>query len=296
MNRQLFNIGLWSLSITCFACATAVAQNQGYDELRGSWQVIELVDNGRVIPAEAIPGWLPSGGRMEFVDNSIFFTSPKDGQRRARVFSIDATSYPKQINVLDGSNMSGHGIYRIDDGRLVVCLSPASDTIRPDDFSAREGSRRLMMVLVRADSKQAAPTPPASSASLKLPAPPVDPGPSQVTTNPLTDAQVGTLLPGTWKVNDAYGAFFLTLEKNGIYTTYRESIEKNTFQTVFKKLPLSSGTWTLKNGQVVLQCTSSIHADRIYKSFPFLIRSVSTTDMAFVDYAGNVANAVRAQP
>jgi uncharacterized protein (TIGR03067 family) len=305
MDRQLIKIGL-SVIISCVAWTTVIAQDQGYKELRGYWQVIELVDNGRVIPAEAISGWLPSGGRMEFVDNTIFFTSPKDGQRRARVFSIDATSYPKQINVLDGNKMSGHGIYRFDDGRLVVCISPPSETPRPDDFSAREGSRRLMMVMVRADSKPAAPTTPAQAASsttlLNLPAPPVNPAPpvapapAPAIMKPLTDAEVGKMLPGTWKINDAYGAFFVTLDKNGIYTTYRESIETSTFQKVFKKLPLSSGTWKLKNGQVMLQCTSAVYADRIYKCFPFSIRTVSPTEMTFVDYAGNVAKAVRTQP
>ncbi len=296
MARHQIKIGVWSIAISCVAWTTAVALDQGYQELRGTWQVSELVDNGRVIPAEAIPGWLPSGGRMEFVDNTIFFTSPKDGQRRARVFSIDATSYPKQLNVMDGNKISGHGIYRLDDGKLVVCLSPTGETPRPDDFSAREGSRRLMMVLVRGDSKPAAPTTPAQAASsttvLNLPPPPAAPA----TTKPLTDAEVGKMLPGTWKINDAYGAFFVTLDKNGYYTTYRESVETSTFQKVFKKLPLSSGTWKLKNGQVVLQCNSAVYADRIYKSFPFTIRSLSPTDMAFVDYGGNAAKAVRTHP
>ena len=86
MNRQLIKIGLLSVVISCVAWTTVVAQDQGYKELRGYWQVIELVDNGRVIPADAIPGWLPSGGRMEFVDNTIFFTSPKDGQRHTGCF------------------------------------------------------------------------------------------------------------------------------------------------------------------------------------------------------------------
>ena len=195
MDQQRIKIGLWSVAISCVAWTTAVAQDQGYQELRGYWQVTELVDNGRVIPADAIPGWLPSGGRMEIVDNTIVFTSPKDSQRRARVFSIDATGYPKQINVLDGNKVSGHGIYRFDDGRLVVCISPPSETPRPDDFSAREGSRRLMMVLVRADSKPAAQTTPAQTASsttvLNLPPPPAAPAPAQITTKPLTDSEVG---------------------------------------------------------------------------------------------------------
>ena len=162
------------------------------------------------------------------------------------------------------------------------------------------------MVLVRADSKLAAPTKPAqidsSTTVLNLPAPPVVPAPPVISapaptiTRPLTDAEVGSMLPGTWKINDAYGAFFVTLDKNGFYSTYRESIETNTYQKIFKKLPLSSGTWKLKNGQVVLQCTSAVHADRIYKCFPFTIRTVSPTEMVFVDYAGNVAKAVRTQP
>jgi uncharacterized protein (TIGR03067 family) len=299
MDRQLIKIGLWSVIISCVAWKAAVALDQGYQELRGNWQVTELVDNGRVIPAEAIPGWLPSGGRMEFVDNSIFFTSPKDGQRRARVFSIDATSYPKLINVMEGSKYLGYGIYRFDNGRLVVCLSSPSQAARPDDFSAREGSQRLMMVLVRADSKPAASTAPAQVTAptpiVNLPAPPAAPAAAQTTAQPLTDAEVGKMLPGTWKINDAYGAFFVTLDKNGIYTTYRESIETSTFQKIFKKLPLSSGTWKLKNGQVVLQCTSAVYADRIYKCFPFTIRSVTPTDLVFVDYAGNVGKAIRSQ-
>ena len=274
-------------------------EDQGYQELRGTWQVTDLVDNGRVIPAEAIPGWLPSGGRMEFVDNSIVFTSPRDRQRHARGFSIDATSYPRQLNVLDHGQISGHGIYRIDDGRLVVCLSSPKETPRPSDFSAREGSRRLMMVLVRADAKPSVSSTPAQATSatqvLNLPPPPPPP-PAQPAARPLTDAEIGNLLPGTWKCNDAYGAFFLTLDKNGVYSTYRESVETSTYQKVFRKLPLSSGTWKLKNGQVVLQCTSAVYADRLYKCFPFTIRSVTPTELVFVDYAGNVAKAVRTQP
>ena len=291
MNRQLFNMCVWSLGISCFALPTAVAQDQGHQELRGSWQVTDLVDNGRVIPTEAIPGWLPSGGRMEFLGNSIVFTSPKDRQRYARGYSIDATTFPRQFNVIDHGQISGHGIYRIEGGRLVVCLSSPKEATRPSDFSAPEGSRRVMMVLVRATP---APTTSATQV-LNLPPPPATPTPAPAPSAaiPLTDAGIGHLLPGTWKCNDAYGAYFLSLAANGFYSTYRESVEISAFQKVFKKLPLSSGTWKLTNGQVTLQCTAAVHADRLYKCFPFSIRSVTPTEMVFVDYAGN---AVRTQP
>ena len=103
------------------------------------------------------------------------------------------------------------------------------------------------------------------------------------------------MLPGTWKCNDLYGAFFVTLDKNGAYTTYRETVETSTFQKVFRKVPVSNGTWKQNNGQVMLYCTSSAFASRVYKSFPFTVRSVTPTELVFVDFAGNVNKAVRAQ-
>jgi uncharacterized protein (TIGR03067 family) len=300
MKNKSRKLGHWIIALILFPSYSLAALDPGYQELQGAWQVVELVDNGRVVAPEAIPGWLPSGGRIELVDNTIVFTAPKDGQRHARVFSIDATTYPRQLNVIDQNQISGQGIYQIDNGRLVVCLSPPTVAPRPADFSAREGSRRVLLVLARPKSAPSTPTTPAKVASttsvLNLPPPPALPASLPTTAKPLTDADIGKLLPGNWKCNDAYGAFYITFDKSGIFSTYRESVETSALQKVFKKLPLSSGTWKLKNGQVMLTCTSSVFADRVYKSFPFTIRSVSAAQLEFVDYAGNIGKAVRTQP
>jgi len=211
MNRWLIILSVWVIGITVSAETFAAAQDAGYAELKGNWQAVEMVDNGRVIPAEAISGWLPSGGRIEIVDNSIIFTSPKDGQRYARVFSVDATTYPRQLNIFDGGKMSGQGIYRIDNGKLVVCLSPPNGTSRPTDFSAREGSTRAMVVFTRTDPKLTYATATAQKVAAttvrNLPAPLVGSIPSPPVVGSLTDAEIGKLLPGSWKCNDAYGGF-----------------------------------------------------------------------------------------
>src|SRR3954454_11618541 len=272
MNLHQSRLSLWLIGIAVLANSVARGQDAAYAELKGSWQAVELVDNGRVIPADAIPGWLPSGGRIEIVDNSIVFTSPKDGQRHARVFSLDATTYPRQLNVIDGGKITGQGIYRIDGGRLVICLTPPAATSRPTEFTARDGSQCVLLVFTRTDSKTSTPTttsaqPVSATTVLNLPAPPAIPA-LQPGAQPLTDVEIGKWLPGTWKYNDSYGGFFLSLNKNGTYSTYRESVETSAYQKIFRKLPLSSGTWKLKNGQVILQCTSAVYADRIYKSFP----------------------------
>jgi uncharacterized protein (TIGR03067 family) len=289
MYRRQMSVRVLVVDIILAASSAAVAQDAA---LNGSWQAVELVDNGRVIAPEAIPGWLPSGGRIEIIDNSIVFTSPKDGKRHARVFSVDATTYPRQLNVFDDGKLSGHGIYRVEDGRLVVCLSPPSKAPRPTDFSARDNSQRVMIVFTQKDTKPIPGTASAQTVSttpiLNLPNPPALPA-----VKPLSDTDIATWLPGTWKFKDAYGEFFLSLDRNGTFSTFRESVETSAFQKVFRKLPLSSGTWKLKSGQVVLQCTSSIYVDRLCKTFPFTIRSVDATNMEFVDYAGNTGKAVR---
>src|SRR4029079_6030810 len=123
MNRHQLNIVFSLVGIALLAGNAAAAQDAAYTELKGNWQAVEMVDNGRVITADAIPTWMPSGGRVEIVANSSVFTSPKDGQRHARTFSVDATTYPRQLNILDGNNVFGQGIYQIDNGRLIICIS-----------------------------------------------------------------------------------------------------------------------------------------------------------------------------
>src|SRR5215471_13371346 len=107
MYRQRLMVGLWLVGVTVFSGSSVLGQDTGYRDLKGTWQAAELVDNGKVIPSDAIPGWLPSGGRIEIVDNTIIFTSPKNGERYARVFSIDAAVYPRQINLMDDGKVSG---------------------------------------------------------------------------------------------------------------------------------------------------------------------------------------------
>src|SRR5262249_20333535 len=147
MNHQQLKLGLWIIGISAFAISSATAQDGGYAELQGTWQAVELVDNGRVIPADAIPSWLPSGGRIEIIDNSIIFTSPKDGQRHARNFSVDATTYPRQLNVIDGGKTSGQGIFPKENGLLVVRLFSPTAAPPPAGFSPCLWSHHVTLYL-----------------------------------------------------------------------------------------------------------------------------------------------------
>ena len=51
MNRHVAGICVFALAGLSLIVEPAAALDKGYQELRGPWQVIELVDNGRVILA-----------------------------------------------------------------------------------------------------------------------------------------------------------------------------------------------------------------------------------------------------
>lgn len=59
----------------------AIASDAELGRFQGKWEVIELVEDGNVIPENAIADWLPSGGRLEIVDNAIITVSAHDEKK-----------------------------------------------------------------------------------------------------------------------------------------------------------------------------------------------------------------------
>ena len=276
------------LSVLCFVFATGLIANAKDPELKpfqGNWEVVELVEDGHVVPQEAIPEWLPSGGHFEIVDNSMLFTSHDDGKKHAKVFEIDATQIPHGVDLVNRDGKEAKGIYQFDDGKLVVCFADPDDGPRPTEFSAKKGSKRMLMVIKKTSG------PPKAE---KLAAASRTPAPS-VAGKILTDQELGKMLPGTWRYLDDAGALVLTIRANGTWSSIREVQEMRLFQKVFVRTPISSGTWTLKNGTLNMLCTASLHPERINHVLPFSIRSISESDFLFVDYLGRVGKATRVQ-
>ncbi len=280
------NVLLFSLlTLLLVTPLRAVDKDPELKQFAGHWEVTELVEDGHVIPREAIREWLPSGGRAEIADNAIMFTSPTDGQKSVKVFTIDATQYPKGIDIVTREKQDALGIYRFDEGRLVVCLCDPADGPRPTDFSAKEGSKRMLMVLK-----------PASAPTAKEKEAPVNPPTTSgegVASKVLTDADVTRLLQGTWRYKDEAGALLVTLASNGTWSSVREVQELRLFQKVFVQTPISSGKWSVQNGTLTFHCTASVHLNRVNQQLPFTVRSISEADFIFVDYMGRLGKAVR---
>jgi uncharacterized protein (TIGR03067 family) len=285
----------------------------------GHWRVIEMVEDGRAIPEDQMRQWLPGGGVLEIVDYTILFKSPIDGTKSTKSYRLDPSSYPKRIAIMERDNTTGTGIYKFDQGKLIVCVTNEASQI-PTEFNAHTGSKRTMIVMERFDPGASdipglnarlperkplhtpTPTPPVAEVQRPAVPPPVPqpvpqpapkPVPVSVAARVLTDTEVRNMTIGTWRINDTEGSIDIAFGANGAFQTYRYFRTLNNFQEVFAPTPISSGNWSIVNGRLVANVSSSTRLDRINQSFVPAVRSISATDMILVDHLGRVSRAVK---
>ncbi|MCP4191626.1 MAG: TIGR03067 domain-containing protein [Planctomycetaceae bacterium] len=290
------------------------------DPLQGKWQVVELVIDGNVIPPEQIRYKLPSGGKIDVIDNAFIFKSPSDGQQHARTFQVDATRFPKQI-FLTSDHGPVQGIYEIRGGQLLLCTSDPLRPGVPTEFAAPKGTGRMLMVMGRPEAiakvgggPTTVATPVASTKpSITLPAPPTS-GVTQpptavpassvstsvVNTVPpplrvITDTELAQKLVGMWKHVDGEGVLYVTLNANGSFTTQREFQDTQTFNRVFTNTFVSVGNWSVAKGALVLQIKSSWRPERVNQMINVQVRSINSKEVVYVDQLGRSSRDVRVQ-
>ncbi|MFN0054362.1 MAG: TIGR03067 domain-containing protein [Planctomycetales bacterium] len=280
--------GLVAVLGTCALISTLGANEKGADskDFQGFWQVVELVEDGRVIPRESIRDFLPSGGKLEVIENAIVFTNPHDGKRHVRTFAVDPTRYPRTIDLTTGKKQDASGIYRFDEGRLVICLADPEEADRPREFAAKEGSKRTLMVLERAAA-------PVKGAAPETRSAPTHQETEGTTAKVLNDAEVTEMLKGTWKYNDRVGTLYLILNADGTFSTVREVQELRLFHKSFIQTPVSSGKWQVQEGELSFHVTSSTQFKRVGTTFAFTVRSISSKDLIFVDFMGRLGQAAK---
>lgn len=279
----------WLMLLVAIPALTAA--DAELERFQGKWEVVELAEDGKVIPSHAIEDMLPSGGRLEIVDDAIITVSPETGKKEVKLFSIEAAEYPKGIEIRTRDKREVWGIYRFDADRLVVCLVDHEDGSRPETFSARAGSKRMLLTLrpvgrkLTADARR----PEAKEPPESEPAAP-DAGSARL----LSDEDTTKLLRGTvWKYKDSQGALVLSLQADGRFSTVREATEMRLFQKVFVQAPISSGSWRIQKGKLWLHINTSVDPSRVDATVPFTLRVVTDKDLIFVDYVGHVGQAVR---
>lgn len=246
----------------------------------GSWTVVKLIEDGEVIPEDRIPEVLPSGGRIEIVDDAILIVDVHSGKRHARTFTIDPTRYPCTIDIKSADEPEVHrGIYRFDDGRLIVCLGDGFTEVRPAELSAPKGSGATLMVLQRRTTSvdEEKKTIPRSPSAPTVPA----------------DQEMKKLLPGVWRLPDQLGWLHIRFRENGTFSSYRVHQELQFFRSVFVQVPVSSGSWEVREGRIIMNLAATTEPGRVGTSHTFTIRAMTSTEFIFVDGLGRTNKATR---
>jgi uncharacterized protein (TIGR03067 family) len=128
--------------------ADAVKKEQ--QRLQGTWEVLEYVINGEVVPAEAVKTM-----RVVFTGDQMSMSLAKAAGKREYTFTVDPAQKPKVIETSptiakSKTKMSSPGIYELDGDKLKLCLSRLGSKDRPGDFESSEGSGNTLLVLRRA--------------------------------------------------------------------------------------------------------------------------------------------------
>jgi uncharacterized protein (TIGR03067 family) len=114
------------------------------DRLQGTWVVVSAENDGK-------PHNDPVGDRLEFSGETVF-ARHKEGKPQKATFKLDPSKKPKAMDVVhQGETEPFRLIYLLDGDVLKLCgpNDPGPGGKRPTEFTAKAGSRQVVMVLKR---------------------------------------------------------------------------------------------------------------------------------------------------
>ena len=118
------------------------------EKLQGTWQITELIGNGKKFPEEGTKGM-----KITFTGDKMKIVRSAEDEGRSFTFKVDPTKKPKAIDTTaqDG-NFKGEtvqGIYELDGDTLKLCLPNRPGADRPAKLESTEGSNLGLLTLKR---------------------------------------------------------------------------------------------------------------------------------------------------
>ncbi len=131
---------LMSVFACCLFCGSmAGADNKtAPDDLQGVWQAVDAECAGRQSSVEQVE-------ELQIVIKGDRLEIKPDGENRKTTFKIDASKFPKTIDltVADGPNKGkvARGIYSLEGGQLKLCINlfGKDQTQLPTEFKTQSG-------------------------------------------------------------------------------------------------------------------------------------------------------------
>ncbi len=248
---------------------------QSNDSLDGTWELTAVIDDGKPVTLDTVKQTMIKDARI-IVKGQLASLLKPDGTTRELAFVINPNANPRTIDLAGAVKTGGKGIYMRDGNSLMICLSSTENEARPAQIASLPGSDTILMILQRVSvAAPAAVTPAPATTPTPTPKPPA---PAAVV--PSDDA-TRKMLVGTWGHQTDDKIVKVTFNPDGSYTiieAYKKGLKK-----LFEGEDRTSGSWKLKDGEIMLTATSSTNKDRRGQIYSYRITSINEGEVLYVD-------------
>ncbi len=274
--------------------------------LQGRWKIVTVMENGKALTEQEMATHMVADGFFTIEGLVISFLPPGQFAPKKLPFVLNSGTEPKSIDLMGTTKIGAKGIYLLSGDNLMLSLPSARDPNRPTDFGNAVGSQRVLMVLQRASASNQtraasspAVTPSALPGTTPTPAPaatvtptitpawtPVPSIPSSVPAAPTVMDDMRKRLIGTWGHQSEEAVTYYTLNADGTFSAlldYKEGLKN-----AFKEDVRSSGTWTLNNGVIIANISTSTDKNMRGQVFSWRITNLGDRDLVAVDNQGRL--------
>jgi uncharacterized protein (TIGR03067 family) len=123
---------------------TPAAVERAHQLFNGTWQVVELTDNGEKLGLDLVRAKLARDGRVRFANRALAITNPETGETQTSPIRLNPAALPRRLDLTNRNDQIQEGIYQIQGDELTICIADQPGPNRPFDFSALSGSGNML--------------------------------------------------------------------------------------------------------------------------------------------------------
>lgn len=244
--------------------AAAPAVPVASDALDGTWELVSVIEDGKVIPLEIVKQTMIKDARV-VVNGQLAAIVRPDGKIKTLAFVTNPKATPKTVDIAGDLRVGGKGIYMRDGDVMMICTRGTDAEPRPTVMASLPGSDTFLFTLRRVNT----PTP-ASIQHTPTPAPVI----------PAEDG-LRKMLIGTWGHQTDDRIVKLTLNPDNSFSTL--TTYKRGFRKLFDAEERTSGTWKVKDGDVILTATASTMGGTVGQVHSYRVTSITDAEVLYID-------------